>query len=112
MKRISIDKVEPGMRLAKPVNTETGLLFLPAETILEAGHIERLAQMGLTAVFVESSLADGGGGKTLAELESELAHRFRLVNNDPLQRTIHTALRAHLRRTLGIADASEGVPST
>ncbi len=110
MKRILIDEAEPGMTLAKPVSNAAGLPFLPTETILDAGMIERLAKMGLTSIFVECGPESTTGGKTLAELESELAHRFRRVIHDPLQQTIHDALRAHLRRAHGIAEHSEGTP--
>ena len=50
--------------------------------------------------------------KTLAELEIELDHRFRYVCQDPIQLTIVSALRDHLRHTHGTAEIEEGTATS
>jgi len=110
MKRVVITEVLPGMVLAKPVTNATGLPIVPAGASLDQTMIDRLKHLELTSVYVEG---DAGTltGKTLAELEAELEHRFRLVIRDPLQQTIWTALRQHLQQTHGVA-GTEGEATT
>ena len=61
-------------------------------------------------VFREGDAGDASG-KTLAELESELDHRFRRVNDDPIQCQIREAIRLQLRTTHGVADNQEAPPT-
>jgi hypothetical protein len=109
MKRVVPPELLPDMVLAKPVVNANGLPIVAAGTILDAAMIERLRQMELTSVYVEGD-AGNSGGKTLAELEAELDHRFRQVAQDPIQQLILRALRTHLRATHGMA--SEGPQAT
>lgn len=106
MKRVVITEVLPGMVLAKPVTNATGLPIVPAGAELDQTMIDRLKHLELTSVYVEGD-AGTVTGKTLAELEAELEHRFRLVIRDPLQQHILTALRQHLQHTHGAARAEE-----
>ena len=106
MKRVVIHELLPEMVLARPVTNSNGLPVVAAGTALDAALIERLQQMGLPSVYVEGD-ALGSGGKTLAELEAELEHRFRRVAHDPLQQLILRTLRTHLRTTHGMAPESE-----
>lgn len=73
--------------------------------------IERLRQMELASVYVEGDALDSRG-KTLAELEAELEHRFRQVAQDPIQQLILRTLRTHLRATHGMASVTEGPQAT
>jgi hypothetical protein len=99
------------MVLVKPVTNANGLPIVAAGTKLDAAMIERLQQMELPSVYVEG---DGGdsGGKTLAELEAELDHRFRHVTDDPIQQLILKSLRAHLHASRGSAPTTEGPASS
>ena len=102
MKRVVIHELLPEMVLARPVTNSNGLPIVAAGTALDAALIERLQQIGLPSVYVEGDARDSGG-KTLAELEAELDHRFRRVAQDPLQQLILRALHAHVRTTHGMA---------
>lgn len=106
MKRVVIYELLPEMVLARPVTNSNGLPVVAAGTVLDAALIERLQQMGLPSVYVEGD-ALGSSGKTLAELEAELDHRFRRVVHDPLQQLILRTLRAHVRASHGMAPDSE-----
>ncbi len=107
MRRVVPHELLPDMVLAKPVTNANGLPIVAAGTILDPALIERLRQMELTSVYVEGDALDSGG-KTLAELEAELEHRFRQVAQDPIQQLILRTLRAHVRATHGVAPATEG----
>ncbi len=111
MRRVVPHQLLPDMILAKPVTNANGLPIVAAKTLLDAAMIERLRQMELTSVYVEGDALDSGG-KTLAELEAELDHRFRHVAQDPIQQTILQALRTHLRSTHGVVAVTENTQAT
>jgi adenine deaminase len=111
MKRVLPYELLPDMVLAKPVVNANGLPIVAAGTILDVAMIERLRQMELTSVYVEGDALDSDG-KTLAELEAELDHRFRQVAQDPIQQLILRTLRTHVRATHGMASVTEGPQAT
>jgi adenine deaminase len=111
MKRVVPPELLPDMVLAKPVVNANGLPIVAAGTILDAAMIERLRQMELTSVYVEGDALDSGG-KTLAELEAELDHRFRQVVQDPIQQLILRTLRTNVRATHGIASVTKPSQAT
>ena len=103
MKRVVINELSPGMVLAKPVTNTAGLPVLGAGAELDSSLIDRLQRLGLTSVYVEGG-AEDSTGKTLAELEAELEHRFRYVLQDPLQALIFRQMRDHLRANHGLQE--------
>lgn len=107
MKRVILTELLPGMVLAKPVTNSAGLPVVAEGAVLDEVMIARFKKLDLPSVFIEGE-AGTAGGKTLAELEVELEHRFRHVGQDPLQQTILTALREHLHSTHGTADLEKG----
>jgi hypothetical protein len=108
MKRVVVYELLPDMVLARPVTNANGLPIVAAGTILNAALIERLQELGLPSVYIEGDALDSGG-KTLAELETELDHRFRHVAHDPIQQLILRTLRTHLRATHGMGpDVEKG----
>lgn len=111
MRRVVLHELLPDMVLAKPVTNANGLPIVAAGTILDAAMIDRLRQMELPSLYVEGDALDSGG-KTLAELEVELEHRFRHVAQDPIQQLILRTLRAHVRATHGMSPVTEGPPAT
>lgn len=78
MKRVVPQELVPDMVLAKPVTNANGLPIVAAGTTLDAAMIERLRQMNLPSLYVDGDALDSSG-KTMAELEAELDHRFRHV---------------------------------
>lgn len=111
MKRVVSTELLPGMVLAKPVTNAAGLPVVAERAVLDDVMIERFKKLELASVYVEGE-ADSTGGKTLAELEIELDHRFRYVCQDPIQLTIVSALRDHLRHTHGTAEIREGTATS
>ncbi len=111
MKRVVIEELTPGMILAKPVTNSTGLVVLPIGAELDEATLARLQRLGLPSVYVEGEAGDASG-KTLAELEAELDHRFRRVIDDPLQYQLREAIRLQLHATHGVTDSPEAPPAT
>lgn len=109
MRRVVIEELTPGMILAKPVTNAAGLVVLPSGAELDEATLPRLQCLGLASLFIEGEAGDTGG-KTLAELEAELDHRFRLVSNDPIQRQLLEAIRLHLRNTHGVGESPGPTP--
>ncbi len=97
MNRVPLDKVEPGMVLAKPVTSLAGHVIVSAGTSLDAPLIARLRDMGLTSAHIENRPGEAGDPVTsLAELEQALDHRFRRVAGDAELARMREAIRRHL----------------
>lgn len=110
MKRVIMEELLPGMILAKSITNSTGLPVVPAGAELDSPIIERLASLGLTSVYVVGESGDRAG-KTLAELQADLEHRFRGVGQDPVQRMIVQRLKALLAATHGVREQDPSTPS-
>lgn len=106
MKRVLITELLPGMVLARPVTNASGLPVIPAGGELNGPIIDRLIQLSLTYVYIEGDAGDSTG-KTLAELQAEIEHRFRSVIHDPLQQRIVRRLKDHLEATRGVQNEEE-----
>lgn len=111
MKRVVLTELLPGMVLAKPVTNSAGLPVVADGAVLDEVVIERFKKLDVVSVYVEGE-AETAGGKTLAELEVELDHRFRYVCQDPLQQKLIAALRAHLHHTHGTTDLEKGTATS
>lgn len=110
MKRVVIEELTAGMILAKPVTNNTGMVVLPVGAELDEATLSRLQRLGLTSVYVEGDAGDASG-KTMAELEAELEHRFRRVIDDPIQYQIREAIRVQLRNSHGTTGHPETTTS-
>jgi hypothetical protein len=111
MQRVVIEELTQGMILAKPVTNAAGLVVLPAGAELDDATLSRLQRLGLVSVFIEGAAGEAGG-KTIAELEAELNHRFRLVIQDPIQQQLLEAIRLHLRATHGVGGSPDPTPAS
>ena len=47
MPRITLDKLKPGMKLAKPVTNQNGLVMLAEDTDLTAALIEKISDLDI-----------------------------------------------------------------
>ncbi len=81
MARISIEQVQPGMKLSKPIMNDAGLLLFSENTILTESHINRLRDMGLTSIYVEG---DHTPKVPLEEALRIIEERFSLNKDNPL----------------------------
>lgn len=85
MKRVLIDRLKPGMKLAKPVVNDAGMILIGDGTLLSDTHINRLQNMSISSVFIEGT---AGPAKTREELLAELDARFRKTENEPYMATL------------------------
>ena len=86
MKRVTLDKLEPGMTLAQDIERGDGMLLAGAGTELSAGTINMIQRL----VELPHILIEGASFKSEDEAEAwrqeelkKLAHRFSKTAGDP-----------------------------
>ena len=93
MVRISVSKLEAGMKLAKPVSAKSGMVMLGGGTALTAKWIERIQDMGITNVFVEGLPVQA---VTREEALADLNARFSRVEGKPFMNMIKNVVKEHV----------------
>lgn len=93
MPRIPVDKLVPGMKLAKPVTAKNGMVMLGEGTELTETWIERIRDMDITSIFV-----DGPPVQTLSKEEAlaNLEARFAKVNDKLYMNIIKKVTKEHI----------------
>ncbi len=105
MQKIPLKRAMPGMKLAKPVVNENGVVLIGAGIELTEGIINTLERKEIDRVVVEGSPL-GDTGKAPEERIDELNTRFRNVSDDPVMMHIKELF---VRRILRKAeDGNEG----
>ena len=93
MLRIPVAKLEPGMRLAKPVTAKNGMVMLGEGTELSEARIERIRDMDIASVFVEGAPVQAiPKGEAIANLES----RFAKAEGKPHMNMIKRITKEHI----------------
>ena len=98
MAKIALDKLEAGMKLAKPVQNASGMVLLGENTELTAELIDRIKSMGIDNVYIQ------GMSKPTIPIEtmlSELDERFKLVEKEPRMDFLKKALKEHIESLYG-----------
>lgn len=104
MQKIPIHLAEPGMVLAKPIISESGMQLCAEETVLTASIIERLKKMQIIQITLKGNPVDSPVKQpSNAESVKELNARFSKVKNDPLMEKVRTAIETAL-----LAEDEEG----
>jgi hypothetical protein len=93
MVKISVSKLEAGMKLAKPVSAKSGMVMLGEGTELTAKWIERIQDMGITNVFVEGLPVQV---ISMQEALADLNARFARVEGKPFMNAIQKAVKEHI----------------
>lgn len=93
MSKLPVDKLEPGMKLARPVIAKSGMVMLGEGTELSEIWIERIRDMNITGVFVE-----GPSVQTLSKEEAlaNLEARFANVEGKPYMNLIKEITKEHI----------------
>ena len=87
MHKIALKLAKPGMKLAKPVLTEKGVVLVGAGIELSEGILRSLENKGVEKVAVEGNPL--GGSEVSPERRiAELEARFRNVADDPVMMNI------------------------
>ncbi len=92
MPKVSADKLEPGMRLARSV-TRGRLLLIAKGTELTEEYIEKIRAMGISAVYIW-----GPSHPAIPKEEAlaQLDRRFRFVGNRPYMDLLKEVVREHI----------------
>jgi hypothetical protein len=93
MVKISVLKLEAGMKLAKPVAAKSGMVMLGEGTELTAKWVERIQDMGIANVFVEGPPVQAvPREEALADLNARFSH----VEGKPYMNTIKKIVKEHI----------------
>jgi len=93
MPKISSDKLQPGMKLAKPIIGKNGMTLLGEGTELTERWIGNLQDMNVEGIYVEGpSEQDVPLDEALASLEK----RFETVHDKPHMAAIKNVVRRHI----------------
>jgi hypothetical protein len=93
MPKIATDKLEPGMKLAKPVINQNGMVILGEGTELTEKLIQHLQNMNVDGIFVEGpSVQEVPLDEALASLEK----RFETVHDKPYMELIKKVVRKQI----------------
>jgi hypothetical protein len=98
MPRIALDKLKPGMKLAKPVTNQNGLVMLAEDTELTTTLIDKITDMDIAGVYIK--------GMTQPDLPKEemfagLNQRFKNVESEPYMDVIKQVLKEHIEGLYG-----------
>ncbi len=98
MPRIALDKLQPGMKLAKPVTNRNGLVMLAEDTELTATLIDKISDLDVAGVFIQGMTQPD---IPLEEMLDGLDKRFQSVENEPCMDVIKQALKEHIEGLYG-----------
>ncbi len=77
MRRVPIDKLKPGMVLARTIVGFTGRALLTKNTTLSETYISRLAKLGVGSIYIQDGLDDGDIPEIIAdEVFSQVSERL------------------------------------
>jgi len=98
MKKISLDRIEPGMKLAKSVLSKSGMVLLSEGTELTEKWIERLQDMELDGICIDAPVEQA---LSQEDALTQLDGRFKLVAHHPRMANIKTIMRKHIESLYG-----------
>ncbi|OGW03119.1 MAG: hypothetical protein A2Z59_13580 [Nitrospinae bacterium RIFCSPLOWO2_02_39_17] len=98
MQKIPLNLAKPGMRLAKAVLNEKGLVLCGEGVELNDALISRLSNLNINKITVEGHPVDTGAEeKPLDEQLQDLEKRFEKVKSDPLMKMIKSIFEKQIR---------------
>jgi hypothetical protein len=98
MPKIPVDKLEPGMKLARPIVGKNGMVMLGEGTEITEKWIERIRDMEIASIFIDGPAVQMiSKEEALANLES----RFSLVEGKPLMNAIKKIVQKHIEGLYG-----------
>ena len=98
MQKIPLNLAKSGMRLAKAVLNEKGLVLCGEGVELNDALISRLSNLNINKITVEGHPVDTGAEeKPLDEQLQDLEKRFEKVKSDPLMKMIKSIFEKQIR---------------
>lgn len=98
MPRLPPTDLEPGMKLAKPVTNESGMVLLKEGTELTDSLIDKLRNMGVDAVYIKGTSRPA---LPMEEMLSLLDKRFIRAEGDSNMAIIKKVVREHIEGLYG-----------
>jgi hypothetical protein len=95
MSKIALDKLEAGMKLAKPVENSSGMVLLGENTELTVELIDKIRDMGVDSLYIQ------GMSKPSVPIEimlSQLDERFKMVESEPHMDVLKRVIKEHIER--------------
>ena len=103
MQKIPLNLAKPGMRLAKAVLNEKGLVLCGEGVELSDALISRLSNLNINKITVEGHPVDTGvEEKPLSEQLKDLEKRFEKVKSDPLMKMVKDMIERQIREKMEI----------
>src|SRR3989338_3248902 len=101
MQKIPLNLAKPGMRLAKAVLNEKGLVLCGEGVELNDALISRLSSLNINKITVDGHPVDTGAEeKPLDEQLQDLEKRFEKVKSDPLMKMIKDMIERQIREKM------------
>lgn len=98
MQRIKVEKAEPGMVIAHPIETSSGQVLCAKGTELTEGLVDRLDNLDISHILVEGHpVDDGKPRKSLKEELTALEKRFHTVGDNKLMSALKMVVQKHIR---------------
>ena len=98
MPKIAPDKLEPGMKLLKPVMNRSGMVLLGEGTELTAELIEKIKDMDADSISIQGVSPPSTPKE---EVLSALDRRFKPVEEEPYMGVIKKVLKEHIEGLYG-----------
>ena len=102
MRKISVEDLKAGMKVAQKVENKAGMVLLPEGIELTDAHISRLKKWGIEEIFVEGEPQDGEGAEdgllpsnlNNEDFLKELNYKFEKVLDDPIMKKIYDVVKS------------------
>ncbi len=91
--RVPINNLKPGMRLAKPILNDSGIVLIAEGTDLTFSLIQRLMSMGLSSVVIEGKRAQT---KPKEIVLKELSERFKKTEDKEYMNLLKEVMIEHI----------------
>ncbi len=98
MSKITFDKLEAGMKLAKPVENSSGMVLLGENTELTVELIDKIKGMGIDSVYIQGMSRPS---MPIEVMLSELDERFKMVENEPHMDVLKKLFKEHIESLYG-----------
>jgi hypothetical protein len=93
--KVPVERLKPGMKVAKPVVNDNGMILFGAGTVLSDALIERLTTMGIAAIDIEGAAKKERPKK---EMLAELDMRFSKTEKEPHMGMLKQLFKEYIER--------------
>lgn len=93
MIRVLITDLKTGMKLAQPIQNESGMVLLGEGTEITPSIIDRLHEMGLTSVLIQGKRMPK---KSKEDVLADIDERFKKTENEKYMGSIKISLLEHI----------------